>query len=763
LRLRPATLCLLSWLVLLAGIVASHSFVLSGEAMVSRDLARIFIPDSQFERASLLSGELPLWNPLVLLGQPFAAGPLQQAFYPPRVIPVLLFGPVWGLTVEHLLHVLIAAWGAYAAARRLGASRPGALFSGALLGLGTLVSRNDMLNLSGAMAWSGWMVAAAARVGRSPGWRPVARLAAFTAISALTGLPESLLWQGPACVLAALSTRVSARTVLRVFAGGVWGLGMAAFTVVPAFELAANSNRAGNAQSTEVWANSWVDLLALVLRGANRPILDIVGEQGLVLGLDIGVVACALVLFGLVGRRWRRRMLPLLVFALVLLLLSLGSHFAPADTVLGLFPFRLFRYPVKYGMGGCLLVSVLAGPALSRLAALASRRRARLGPALLLFPAFLLIALAVASATSGLGLRKGFSAGLLPTALLLALAGAAWLAMPGLGRRRARNVAWALLLVGLADVALAQLTTGNLLTLPASVYARRSPTAAAIPPGTTSRVSAGMALEWPPSTLERIPPGLSERYLAASRDALIPNWSMTEGLDALEASNEPRPALLQGFVGSEEPPRGLYDLAGVEWYVRRDRPPFPDLERVAGPQPMKADFFDRLVDLPQVYRSRTAMTRAFVVHQVRAATDAQAAAALRDEKQPFREIAFVAAPAGLPEVDACTGSTATVATRRPRQLEIDVESCGRGILVVSDAWYPGWRASVDGAEAPVLRTDLLMRGVPVAAGKHRVVLSFRPASFTAGALISLLALLAVLAAVAEAWRRPTRPSPSQTD
>ena len=55
---------------------------------------------------------------------------------------------------------------------------------------------------------------------------------------------------------------------------------------------------------------------------------------------------------------------------------------------------------------------------------------------------------------------------------------------------------------------------------------------------------------------------------------------------------------------------------------------------------------------------------------------------------------------------------------------IDVPS--RGVVVVNEAWYPGWRAGVDGAIAPVFRANLLVRAVPVEAGSHRVEMRFEP-------------------------------------
>jgi hypothetical protein len=67
-----------------------------------------------------------------------------------------------------------------------------------------------------------------------------------------------------------------------------------------------------------------------------------------------------------------------------------------------------------------------------------------------------------------------------------------------------------------------------------------------------------------------------------------------------------------------------------------------------------------------------------------------------------------------------------------------------GWLFFSDAWYPGWEATVDGQPVPLHRANILFRAVPVPAGEHRVELRYRPASFRWGALISLGALALLL-------------------
>jgi hypothetical protein len=72
--------------------------------------------------------------------------------------------------------------------------------------------------------------------------------------------------------------------------------------------------------------------------------------------------------------------------------------------------------------------------------------------------------------------------------------------------------------------------------------------------------------------------------------------------------------------------------------------------------------------------------------------------------------------------------TARIASWRGDRVEIDAESVEGGILVLHDIDYPGWEAEIDGRSAPVLRADVLFRGVEVPAGSHRVVFRFVPFS-----------------------------------
>jgi hypothetical protein len=67
------------------------------------------------------------------------------------------------------------------------------------------------------------------------------------------------------------------------------------------------------------------------------------------------------------------------------------------------------------------------------------------------------------------------------------------------------------------------------------------------------------------------------------------------------------------------------------------------------------------------------------------------------------------------------------------------------LVVLNDQVAPGWTAEVDGQPAPLGPANLVARGVPAPAGRHRVTLSYRAPGLTAGALASLLTLALLLA------------------
>jgi hypothetical protein len=69
---------------------------------------------------------------------------------------------------------------------------------------------------------------------------------------------------------------------------------------------------------------------------------------------------------------------------------------------------------------------------------------------------------------------------------------------------------------------------------------------------------------------------------------------------------------------------------------------------------------------------------------------------------------------------------ARIVAWRPDRIEIEAESELGGMLALHDTWYPGWIAEIDGVRAPILRADVLFRGLELPPGQHRVVFRFAP-------------------------------------
>ena len=83
-------------------------------------------------------------------------------------------------------------------------------------------------------------------------------------------------------------------------------------------------------------------------------------------------------------------------------------------------------------------------------------------------------------------------------------------------------------------------------------------------------------------------------------------------------------------------------------------------------------------------------------------------------------------------------------------------------LVVSENFYPGWRAKIDGKPATVERADLTLMGIPLPAGARKVELDFSSDTYKEGKAITLAALaLAILAALAGAAAGALGPGPKE--
>jgi len=85
----------------------------------------------------------------------------------------------------------------------------------------------------------------------------------------------------------------------------------------------------------------------------------------------------------------------------------------------------------------------------------------------------------------------------------------------------------------------------------------------------------------------------------------------------------------------------------------------------------------------------------------------------------------------IPSPGAVTNAapgTVEIVSYAPKRVELKANATAPSVLLLNDRFDPGWKVSVDGNAAPVLRANFLMRGVQVPAGQHTVVFSYQPAS-----------------------------------
>jgi hypothetical protein len=102
-------------------------------------------------------------------------------------------------------------------------------------------------------------------------------------------------------------------------------------------------------------------------------------------------------------------------------------------------------------------------------------------------------------------------------------------------------------------------------------------------------------------------------------------------------------------------------------------------------------------------------------------------------------------------ISADTTATIKLTEYTPRELKYESRSSAEGLAVFSEIYYPGWEATVDGKETPVLRADYILRALNVPAGNHTIVFTFKPKAYTVGNKItsasSWLVLLLLLGSI----------------
>ncbi|MFN8446511.1 MAG: YfhO family protein [Caldilineaceae bacterium] len=143
----------------------------------------------------------------------------------------------------------------------------------------------------------------------------------------------------------------------------------------------------------------------------------------------------------------------------------------------------------------------------------------------------------------------------------------------------------------------------------------------------------------------------------------------------------------------------------------------------------------------KIYENLDHLLRAYLVHQVESAQSGEEAVA-KLQAADF-DPAQRAIVTGLPAFQAQPDRQESVEmiSYKAERVEVRTQSASQSLLVLDDAYYPGWKATVDGVESTIYPVNHLFRGVALQAGAHNVVFEFAPRSWQRGVQISLVSCL----------------------
>jgi uncharacterized membrane protein YfhO len=91
-----------------------------------------------------------------------------------------------------------------------------------------------------------------------------------------------------------------------------------------------------------------------------------------------------------------------------------------------------------------------------------------------------------------------------------------------------------------------------------------------------------------------------------------------------------------------------------------------------------------------------------------------------------------------------TNSKVRIYDYKPTDIKIQVTSSQPGFLVLSDTYYPGWNAYINGSKVEIFRANYAFRAIEIDSGNHNIEFKYEPVSVYLGAIVSLISMLIFL-------------------
>jgi hypothetical protein len=149
----------------------------------------------------------------------------------------------------------------------------------------------------------------------------------------------------------------------------------------------------------------------------------------------------------------------------------------------------------------------------------------------------------------------------------------------------------------------------------------------------------------------------------------------------------------------------------------------------------------------RIYENTDNMNRAFLVNNVRFISDDSTLSTLKDSSfNPDKEVLLPLSARNKAKLENGVDlkSNIIIESYEPEKIKILSKNSINQILVLSDAYYPGWHAYIDGIEVSIYRANYVMRAIFLPKGEHKIVFKYEPYSFYIGFVLSLITIIFII-------------------
>lgn len=163
----------------------------------------------------------------------------------------------------------------------------------------------------------------------------------------------------------------------------------------------------------------------------------------------------------------------------------------------------------------------------------------------------------------------------------------------------------------------------------------------------------------------------------------------------------------------------------------------------------------------RIYKVTDYLPRAFFITNVQKANEKWIISALRNNEFDPEEVLYLSED--FPEILPLNAESKVEITHySAHKVSIDVSTDADGFLVLSDAYYPGWKCYVDGKEEKIYKAYTFLRGVYLKKGTHSIIFVYEPFSYKIGKMITITTLIISLILLPFFYRKPIKKSEPQT-